>query len=140
MRSIWKRGALSLDGRRQFASVALAPSTCAGTISEECRLEEWAELICPSRICAQLQRTRTLVALTRASGRQSTKYRLRQQRRHDIVRHVHNIGDAKIHSDAADDVSLFFAKSALLEQCHHVEGRIAAGESSDSRLRSLHLR
>ena len=68
MRSIWKRGALSVDGRSQFASVAFAPSTCAGTMSDECRLEECAESICPSRICAQLQRTRTLVALTRASG------------------------------------------------------------------------
>ena len=31
-------------------------------------LDECAESIWPSRICAQLQRTRTLVALTRASG------------------------------------------------------------------------
>ena len=68
MRSIWKRGALSVEGRSQFCSVAFALSTCAGTMSEECRLEECAESIWPSRICAQLQRTRTLVAETRASG------------------------------------------------------------------------
>jgi hypothetical protein len=37
-------------------------------MSDECRLDEWAESIWPSRICAQLQRTRTLVALTRAPG------------------------------------------------------------------------
>src|SRR3954447_24561591 len=68
VRSIWKRGALSVEGRSQFASVAFALSTCAGTMSEECKLDECAESICPSRICAQLQRTRTFVAETRASG------------------------------------------------------------------------
>src|SRR4051812_11925768 len=68
VRSIWKRGALSVEGRSQFCSVALALSTCAGTMSDECRLDECAESICPSKICAQLQRTRTFVAETRACG------------------------------------------------------------------------
>src|ERR1044071_2157938 len=51
------RGALSVEGRSQVLSVALAASTLAGTMSEECRLEECAESIWPSRICAQLQGT-----------------------------------------------------------------------------------
>jgi len=46
---------LSVEGRSQLVAVALALSTRAGTMSEECREEECAESICPSVICAQLQ-------------------------------------------------------------------------------------
>ncbi len=46
----------------------MAPSTRAGTMSEECRLELWAESICPSVICAQFAFTLILRMLTRASG------------------------------------------------------------------------
>ena len=60
------RGALSVDGRNQLVSVAWPPATRAGTMSDECRLELWAESIAPSRICAQLQGTITLAIETRA--------------------------------------------------------------------------
>jgi hypothetical protein len=60
------RGALSVEGRSQVVSVALAASTLAGTMSEECRLEECAESIWPSRICAQLHGTWIFTVDTRA--------------------------------------------------------------------------
>ena len=41
--------------------ISLAPSTRAGTISEECRLDECAESICPSVTRAQLAATRILM-------------------------------------------------------------------------------
>ena len=37
-------------------------------MSEECSVEEWAESMAPSRICAQLQSTITLEMEMRASG------------------------------------------------------------------------
>ena len=62
------RGALSVEGRNQLVSVALAESTRAGTMSDECRLELCAESMAPSRIWAQLQGTITLAIVTRASA------------------------------------------------------------------------
>ena len=66
MRCSWKRGARSVEGRSQVWSVALAPSTRAGTMSEECRLDECAESICPSVICAQFAATLIFRMLTRS--------------------------------------------------------------------------
>ena len=54
------RGDLSVDGRYQDLSSAEARVTRAGTMSDECRLEEWALSIWPSWICAQLHGTRIL--------------------------------------------------------------------------------
>ena len=58
---------MSVEGRGHAVSVALAPSTRAGGMSVECRLELCAESIAPSRICAQLQSTCTFTMLTRVS-------------------------------------------------------------------------
>ena len=48
------RGALSRDGRGHAVAVALALSTSAGGMLDECRLDECAESIDPSSTCAQL--------------------------------------------------------------------------------------
>src|SRR5690606_21299439 len=63
------RGALSVDGRNHIESVASALSTLAGTISDECKLELWAESIAPSKMCAQLHGSTTFAIETRASAR-----------------------------------------------------------------------
>ena len=62
------RGDLSVEGRNHWVSVALAPSTRAGTMSEECKLELWAESICPSKICAQLHGMMILATAKRDSA------------------------------------------------------------------------
>src|SRR5690606_21326540 len=68
VRCTCRRGALSVEGRSQFLSVASAPPTRAGTKSDECRLELCAESIAPSRICAQLQGMITFAMLTLVSA------------------------------------------------------------------------
>ena len=48
--------------------MALAFSTLAGRMSDECKVDEWAESIWPSRICAQLQATWIFTIDTRVCG------------------------------------------------------------------------
>ena len=62
------RGDLSVDGRGQTVSVALAPSTGADGMSVECRLELCAELIAPSTTCAQLHLICIFTMLIRVVG------------------------------------------------------------------------
>ena len=64
----------------------------------------------------------------------SVEDRFRQQRRNHVVRNVDHVGNAQVDRDATDDVGLFAAKAALLQQFHHVEHRVAAGERQVFRL------
>src|SRR5690606_8694916 len=68
VRCTCRRGALSVEGRSQFFSVASALPTRAGTKSDECRLELCAESMAPSSIWAQLHGISTLAMLTLVSA------------------------------------------------------------------------
>src|SRR6516165_7563795 len=61
------RGFLSVDGRTQWSAFAVA-SPFAGRISEEWRLDECAESICPSMTWAQLHGSSTFAIATFAPG------------------------------------------------------------------------
>src|SRR5687767_14709871 len=52
----------------------------------------------------------------------------RDERRHDVVRHVDHVADAQIHGHAAENIRLLAGPAPLLEQVDHVEDRVAAGE------------
>src|ERR1700730_13382882 len=56
------------------------------------------------------------------------------QCRGDVVGHVDDVGDAQIDGDRADDIGLLAVEPALLQQFHHVEDGVAAGEGQVLRL------
>src|SRR5215510_3320313 len=61
-------------------------------------------------------------------GLSALEHVLGKERGHHEVRHVHHVADAEVDGHAADAVGLLAREAALLEELHHGQHGIAAGQ------------